>query len=341
MSLKYCSKCKKDRNASGFFSLSGKPTKRCRMCLETTRRAEAKRGKRKRDYKKYESQPHVKQRHKQWAKDNPEKNKEYYIRYRNNKREEDERGYLDHNAAVALDWRRRNPDKVDAQSKRNKRNPNIKTGTYNREPLKKGVRNDLTDAQMKQLFEQNCWYCGRMDSRGLCGIDRIDSSKHYTMDNVVAACKMCNYMKGEWTQESFVALCGHIATYNHWGYCHLIFDRLPDRSSISYSRSKSSAKDRDYDYDIDKDTYNFIRRHRCYLCGKCNSDTHINGVDRVCNEEGYTIDNCESCCSTCNYMKNHYELNAFLNKCVQIFDHSKNKVVFQKGKLQVCTKNHK
>ena len=341
MSLKYCSKCKKDRDAIGFFSLSGKPTKRCGMCLEATRRAEAKRGKRKRDYKKYEAQPRVKKMRKQRRFDHPEDNKIYYTRYRNKKREEDERGYLDHNAKVALDWRRRNPDKVKEQLERNKRSVVQKIRTYRKQPLKKGVRNELTDAQMKRFFEQNCWYCGHMDARGLCGIDRIDSSKHYTVDNVVSACKMCNYMKGEWTQESFVALCGHIATYNRWGYYNFIYDRLPDCNRSSFYDYNVRASKKGILFDIEEDTYNFIVNFKCYLCGKHNSDTHTNGIDRVCNDEGYTLDNCDSCCSTCNYMKKNYELNAFFNKCVQIYDHSKDKVVFKDTILEKYSRNKK
>ena len=180
---------------------------------------------------------------------------------------------------------------------------------------------------------------GNMDERGLCGIDRINSCGDYTSNNVVSACKMCNYMKKVWTQESFVALCGHIATYKHVGYYDMIDDRLVERKSMLYSDYLYSAKRRKYTVAIDQETFDFITKFKCYLCGKKNSLIHQNGIDRIDNDKGYMLENCESCCKTCNFLKRDYELNTFLGKCVQIYDHCKDKVVFKKTKLEICSKN--
>ena len=53
----------------------------------------------------------------------------------------------------------------------------------------------------------------------------------------------------------------------------------------------------------------------CYLCG--HNDT-LNGVDRVDNDIGYEIDNCEPCCATCNQMKRDINLGDFLSTVQEV-----------------------
>lgn len=66
----------------------------------------------------------------------------------------------------------------------------------------------------QQEIEKPCFYCGiekssykKDRSTGEVfyyhGLDRIDSSKGYEVNNVVPCCKRCNIAKGELTQEEF------------------------------------------------------------------------------------------------------------------------------------------
>lgn len=80
------------------------------------------------------------------------------------------------------------------------------------------VRNlpfELTFEQFKELSEQNCFYCGCppssfynvKDANGgvlYNGIDRVDSSNGYTLDNVVTACGICNRAKLDMNQSEFL-----------------------------------------------------------------------------------------------------------------------------------------
>jgi hypothetical protein len=94
---------------------------------------------------------------------------------------------------------------------------------------KRGIEWHLSDNQTKELLLGNCFYCGTppftsynaylTKSGTYCGvrhqgyadecwitvngIDRIDSSKHYTIDNVVSCCKICNAAKNIMTQKQF------------------------------------------------------------------------------------------------------------------------------------------
>jgi hypothetical protein len=74
----------------------------------------------------------------------------------------------------------------------------------------------LTKEDLENLIFSNCHYCGaeptliQKHRRGKTvnylpsnGIDRIDSSKGYTLDNVVPCCKWCNYSKRERKVDDF------------------------------------------------------------------------------------------------------------------------------------------
>ena len=52
----------------------------------------------------------------------------------------------------------------------------------------------------------------------------------------------------------------------------------------------------------------------CSYCGRlCDpSIDYYNGIDRIDNNIGYTIDNSVSCCKYCNFAKNDFLLDEFL-----------------------------
>lgn len=72
-------------------------------------------------------------------------------------------------------------------------------------------------------------------------------------------------------------------------------------------------------FSLSSEQFDNIVSNDCYICGIKNSTTNKNGVDRLDNNLGYIIENCKSCCSTCNYMKQEYEINLFLKQCSSIY----------------------
>jgi 5-methylcytosine-specific restriction endonuclease McrA len=58
------------------------------------------------------------------------------------------------------------------------------------------------------FWNRECWYCGYVNKT--VGIDRVDSSKGYTLENAVAACKCCNQGKSDLTQEQWFELCRNV-----------------------------------------------------------------------------------------------------------------------------------
>jgi CRISPR/Cas system Type II protein with McrA/HNH and RuvC-like nuclease domain len=80
---------------------------------------------------------------------------------------------------------------------------------------------DITESNLLLLWEQQnsrCAYCGTEMTYERGGrkvtsvsVDRINSSGHYTMDNVVLTCWACNSGKGTMTPEEYFQHCKKVA----------------------------------------------------------------------------------------------------------------------------------
>jgi hypothetical protein len=55
------------------------------------------------------------------------------------------------------------------------------------------------------LMAGPCHYCDILESGRFNGLDRVDSLKGYTLENVVGCCRWCNRAKGQNTVEEFTA----------------------------------------------------------------------------------------------------------------------------------------
>lgn len=69
----------------------------------------------------------------------------------------------------------------------------------------RGLRVDLDVNKYQELINLGCHFCGSslQDEKGYC-LDRVDSSKGYTLMNVVACCKICNIAKGSMQIHKFM-----------------------------------------------------------------------------------------------------------------------------------------
>lgn len=75
---------------------------------------------------------------------------------------------------------------------------------------------DLNEPDFRRLIIMPCNYCGRVltnerkSPRGnggfkYTGLDRIDSTKGYTVNNIVPCCSYCNFMKRHFTVSEFLS----------------------------------------------------------------------------------------------------------------------------------------
>lgn len=76
---------------------------------------------------------------------------------------------------------------------------------YKKRAKEKSIVFELSKDECSNFYNTNCYYCGDF-YLGL-GIDRVDNSLGYKLDNVVSCCKWCNYAKNVRTQAEFFDQC--------------------------------------------------------------------------------------------------------------------------------------
>ena len=90
---------------------------------------------------------------------------------------------------------------------------------------------------------------------------------------------------------------------------------------------KSNAKKRDISYSLSYKEFEALVDDKCFFCGDsgCNTlkkkgynEYLYNGIDRIENGEGYTFENCVTCCGWCNRAKNNGTVYNFIDKCKKI-----------------------
>jgi len=87
-----------------------------------------------------------------------------------------------------------------------------------------------------------------------------------------------------------------------------------DKQTISgkYREYKDGAKKRNITFNLTKNDFETFWQKPCHYC-----DAPINtiGIDRKDNSIGYTLDNCLSCCTTCNRGKRESTYEEFIEYC--------------------------
>lgn len=82
------------------------------------------------------------------------------------------------------------------------------------EGCKKDKTCKLTKEETIRLWASECYLCGRAPA---LGIDRVNASMGYELDNCKSCCTQCNYMKKDWNLDEFM---GHVIRVNkftrHW-----------------------------------------------------------------------------------------------------------------------------
>jgi len=97
--------------------------------------------------------------------------------------------------------------------------------TYKKGACTRNLNFDLTPEQVKYLTKQDCYYCG-IEPSSVCkttkyqpdyiynGIDRVDNSIGYTLENCVPCCKLCNNAKTDLTVEEFKGWIKRLVKHN-------------------------------------------------------------------------------------------------------------------------------
>lgn len=120
-------------------------------------------------------------------------------------------------------------------TKKGTRKPTLSIEERNYNNYKSKIQHQCTDKEFtlsleefSNITKQNCYYCNsepvfperfknefkQREIEYFNGIDRIDSSKGYILDNCVPCCSICNRMKSDLNQEFFLNHINKIYNFN-------------------------------------------------------------------------------------------------------------------------------
>lgn len=72
---------------------------------------------------------------------------------------------------------------------------------------------ELTLDEFKNTVKEPCHYCGGNNKRGFVGVDRIDSSKGYLINNVLPCCTKCNSSKANSSYDEFIKYLDQVCKF--------------------------------------------------------------------------------------------------------------------------------
>jgi hypothetical protein len=164
----------------------------------------------------------------------------------------------------------------------------------------------LTYEQACIMYYQPCIYCGQQYTTRLTGIDRLNSSIGYIMENTVSCCYDCNMMKHCLDPITFIYRCRHLTDHEYHPEAWQHMDQTNRYSGYKYSAAKKNLP-----FELSEDDYESIINQPCYYCKLSIHPTR--GIDRINNKQGYLIENCVPACAECNYMKSTYHIDIFMD----------------------------
>ena len=316
-----CTTCCKTLDEEQFIGHNAEHTKTCASCREANRFQDMKRDKEHRNElsRIAEQKPERKAVKQEWNENNYEKVVMKGLNYRQRQIEADVDQYLNKNAENAKQWRDRNPEKVATNNQNRLENVKIHYSNYKRSANDKNLEFGLSSDVFDEIVKAPCYYCGTIQDKGFNGIDRQNSEIGYVVDNCVSCCQMCNYMKASMSVDAFLGRVEHILTYNGRIQGRLFPEMFPDYTSASYVDYNKRASKKNLDFVLSRDEFEALKLHPCYLCGKQSNSQHLNGVDRLDNTKGYSIENVKSCCFGCNHIKRNYVLEDVFKKFMDIY----------------------
>jgi len=95
-----------------------------------------------------------------------------------------------------------------------------------------------------------------------------------------------------------------------------------------YSEYKYNARKRNINFNLTIEQFRDLIDKKCHYCGGYSLDRNPksrgNGIDRKDSGKEYCVDNCVSCCATCNFVKNSMQYKDFILYIRQLYETTKN-----------------
>lgn len=235
--------------------------------------------------------------------------KKYHVTHRERKMAENPEAYRRHNAEVHRRYREAHPERYRVQRDNRRKDSAHKIKDIEASANARGIPFAEADREaMQAKLVDGCHYCGFMvdDGEVLNGLDRVDPDLGYTDSNTVPACPTCNAMKACYTVDVFIHDMRAIACKRNRTPPDMA---CPRRRLVPLCGSAEAreAPDVDKTNNLPDEVNIGLLSGQCYLCGR----SPALGIDRVDASLGYTANNVQSCCTSCNYHKKSMSLADF------------------------------
>jgi hypothetical protein len=134
----------------------------------------------------------------------PEAKRRATLRFR--ERHRDDPVWRAKKRAINQAWKDANPDAYVQ--------PSYRFSSLKRRAKVRGLEVSLTLSEYSALIDnKSCHYCGLTTISFGSGIDRVDSTKGYTLTNSVPCCYICNVMKSNLSIDAFYEQVERIADH--------------------------------------------------------------------------------------------------------------------------------
>lgn len=273
-----------------------------------------------------ESRPERKAYKQEWQKQHPDLVYKYYTECRGKQLTENPEKYRKDKAHDMVVWRANNPEKVVNSSEIRNTSPKNKYTSYKLAAINRGYEFEIDLEKFEEIVKMKCYFCKIKDKKYLNGIDRLNNDFGYTEGNIVPCCTICNNMKNTLNESTFILMCAHIAHYHKLGDYDLYPEVFNDYSGTTFLSYKNRAEKKYLDFELSESQFHNIIKKPCYICNRKSTKTHKNGIDRICNDAGYIINNCASCCGDCNYIKKKLAHSILISQCTFIAEHHKDRL---------------
>ncbi len=183
----------------------------------------------------------------------------------------------------------------------------------------RGYEMNIDFDTFSKLILEECHYCGHKTEGEVNGIDRVDNSIGYSIENCVTSCWKCNRLKYIYNKDFFIEKCrlismGNMAEKSFFSTWKQYYTRSCYKQFSAYIKEATS---RNLPVEITQDQWERITRSPCYLCGY-QSAKGI-GLDRLDNAvRSYTFTNSRACCGSCNNMKGEFSLEDLIEQCKRV-----------------------
>lgn len=178
---------------------------------------------------------------------------------------------------------------------------------------------DLTDEEAGSMFQSACFYCGTKGDP-LNGIDRMNNSSGYCIENCVGCCGVCNKTKQCLDTVTFIERSSYIASVSNVSEPDLDSSIWHDTKPryVTMSQYQKRSRETGKVFQLSREEFDNLTMKPCHFCARPSSATHKNGIDRLDNNFGYVIENCRSCCGQCNIAKGTRNDVQYLELCKSI-----------------------